>query len=654
MIRALAWKEWREQRANVVAGLGLAAALPLFVIAGGVAFSSGITARTLADTIPVLFVLLLWPLFALAAGASTFANERAGQTIGFLMSRPIPRTFVWVVKVALAAAATLSVMVGSLVVAQILQAFADRPLGAWLALGHFTSTLDASLAAAFGPAALYLTFASAVFFSTRGSRALTAAAGALVASLLMLAAIIFVSPLLALMLDFQWIWIGVESAIAASLLLLLSLRRFTSLDTSAPSSLPRTAVTLLLILLFTLMLGTAPAIYADVFADLEAGFTRRLTAYPVGDSLIVEANAYPSIFGSIWRIDMREADPSSGPSYLRLTANLAFQSFASPDGRRIYYFSRRGFLGLTKGGIDLRVVDVDGGNDRLVVADVDPRSGSIYWRGFGYSSGGEAVFSPDGTQVALNEGWWGYEPMIISLVDGRVDFVREPDPQRSVELAVIAWGADGKELFVRRRLVDGFRSYRVVVGRYNPDSRQLTPLIESRGRAVSAWPPSGGVAETIASLRQLPVVVRGEEELGSTLLLLDLDAGSTTELVKSECGLTRATIAADGRTMAYRVYRTCGEDEDGYIWYEDPELRVIDLQGGRTREPISFSGRMGIYGFSPMVSVFSLRRNRTTTRAPDTRSSMPMARGTGLTWAATSTVCCRARHTLHNGSTMSD
>ncbi len=390
MIKALAWKEWREQRANVVAGLGLAAALPLFVIAGGVAFSSGITARTLADAIPVLFALVLWPLFALAAGASTFANERAGQTIGFLMSRPIRRRFVWAVKVALAAAATLSVMAGSLLVAQVLQVFAGRPLGTQLALGSFTPTLDASdapVVAAFGSAALYLTFASAVFFSTRGSRALTAAAGALVASLLMLAAIIFVWPLLALMPDFQWTWIGVETAIAASLLLLLSLRRFTSLDTSASSSLQQTTVTLLLILLFTLMLGTAPAIYADAFADLEAVVTRRLTVYPVGDSLIVEANTYPSIFGSIWRIDMSESDSASGPSSARLTSNLAFQSFSSPDGRQIYYFSRRGFLGLAKGGIDLRVVDVDGGNDRLVVAGVAPGRDSRYWRGFDYSWG---------------------------------------------------------------------------------------------------------------------------------------------------------------------------------------------------------------------------------------------------------------------------
>ena len=49
---------------------------------------------------------------------------------------------------------------------------------------------------------------------------------------------------------------------------------------------------------------------------------------------------------------------------------MAFQAFASPDGRTVYYFSRRLPLGFAKRSIDLRAVDIDGSDDRLVITDL--------------------------------------------------------------------------------------------------------------------------------------------------------------------------------------------------------------------------------------------------------------------------------------------
>ena len=88
MVRALVWKEWREQRAVVLAGLLLAVALPPFLLAGMSLMGSRVDVTGLAQALPVVYAGLLWPLFAAAAGAGTIAAEVGNGTLGFLLSRP--------------------------------------------------------------------------------------------------------------------------------------------------------------------------------------------------------------------------------------------------------------------------------------------------------------------------------------------------------------------------------------------------------------------------------------------------------------------------------------------------------------------------------------------------------------------------------------
>jgi len=102
MLRALAWKEWREQRALVVAGVVLALTMPVLVVAASTAAATPLTMRRLADVVPVIFAVLLWPMIAFAAGSATFANESGQRTLGFLASRPVSFRSIWLAKVSLA------------------------------------------------------------------------------------------------------------------------------------------------------------------------------------------------------------------------------------------------------------------------------------------------------------------------------------------------------------------------------------------------------------------------------------------------------------------------------------------------------------------------------------------------------------------------
>src|SRR5512134_735288 len=116
---ALAWKEWREQRPIVLTAILLALVTPFFLMAVTAGSRRGFDLRGVADILPAVLYLLVCPLFAAAAGSSTIANEIGDGTLGFLLSRPMPRARIWTVKVAVGAAASVLIFVGSFIVAWV-------------------------------------------------------------------------------------------------------------------------------------------------------------------------------------------------------------------------------------------------------------------------------------------------------------------------------------------------------------------------------------------------------------------------------------------------------------------------------------------------------------------------------------------------------
>jgi len=193
--RALMWKEWREQRPIVITGLGLALLLPPLLIAGAGVMRREVNLATLADAVPLTFVLVVWPLLAAACGAATVSNEIGDGTIGFLLSRPASRPRVWLIKVGTALLALLAIVAGSAVVTVAFRALVGGG-SRGLALDPLLGLGSIDVAEAFVGVALagcmLLLFACAAFFSTFLSRAMTAAAAGVVAALAIIAAVFLV------------------------------------------------------------------------------------------------------------------------------------------------------------------------------------------------------------------------------------------------------------------------------------------------------------------------------------------------------------------------------------------------------------------------------------------------------------------------------
>ncbi len=100
--RALVWKEWREQRLVVLAGLGLTLAMPLFLAAGLLAMRARGSTRPgwQGQGCPCSCWGSSGRCSPPPAAPTTIANEIGDRTIGFLLSRPVSRGRVWLLKVA--------------------------------------------------------------------------------------------------------------------------------------------------------------------------------------------------------------------------------------------------------------------------------------------------------------------------------------------------------------------------------------------------------------------------------------------------------------------------------------------------------------------------------------------------------------------------
>jgi len=606
MIRALAWKEWREQRSLVLSGLALAAVLPLVVFAGGAALSTVVSLRRLADVVPVVFAVLLWPLFALAAGATAFAGEDRDRTLEFLLSRPVPKNLVWTLKVLLAATATSAVIAGSFLIERGIHWIAHPPSAAEPALTIFRVSLGAAERAAFGPATLYLVFAVAVFLSGRLARAFVVAIVGLGTTFVFLAIFTLAWLFAGLTAEVREMWVAAETVIAATLLLVASRRRFMRAEAGADSHVGATTLALGVVVALTLSLGFVPPLYVDAFASLERSDVYTVAFDPNGKSLVVEANSYPSTQGSLWRLGAEGAR-------LRLTRRLAFEPFVSPDGERVYYFSRRGFLGLARSTADLRVVNIDGSGDRLIAEEVEraPRDFTFYRR----MEASQAMFSPDGTKVILRH-WWSGEPMVVDLERGEVEVLREievPSLSRRQWRRVdpLGW-LNESELLLRiygSSLGGGTNTvvgYQALV-RHDIVSGETVVVLEASRETPWSWSTPDGHLASHPVPRWLPVVTlhRGHTDAeGDTprsyrvLRILDLETGEAEEVERFACGWPNAAMSADARIVAFVRYRSC-EESDGEYLSREPELFVRNLESGEATGPLIADARIDEIRLSP-------------------------------------------------------
>ena len=400
MLKVLAWKEWREQRPAVLAGMALAAVLPAFIAAGSV-LQDG-TPGDLLTALPMVFLGGLWPLMAAATGSMTIANESEERTLRFLLSRPVSRRRLWLVKVGAALAALAVVALFSLLVIGVV----NRLLPAeWAATG-VPAIIGGAGAAIYDPLALasatILLFSCSVLCSALLTRALTAAAAGLALAMALMAGIFLVWSRLALVPRLEPQWLALELTVVAAGVLVASLIVFAWGDLFAASrgliggAMPGGPLLGAALLLATLSAGLLPVVFARASLSPAEARIEAESVLLSGRQIIMTVSAPYGGATQIWSL------PTDAGGIFPLTGRHTFAPAPVPGDNWVAYLSRRGIAGGGGGGLDLRLVDRSGTVDRLVLRDI-PAVRPLFFnsRAGSHIYGGSRVVFLDGNRLTL-------------------------------------------------------------------------------------------------------------------------------------------------------------------------------------------------------------------------------------------------------------
>ncbi len=533
-VKALVWKEWREQRPLVIAGLLLAAAMPLFLIAGAATLQRSVDLATLADAMPLFLAGLLWPFLTAACGAGTISGEIGDGTIGFLLSRPASRGQIWLVKVAVAGLALLLVVVGSLAVAALFQQLA-RGQGSDDVIRSLSYLDHNSVVGAFTvisiAGSLFLLFALAVFFSTFLSRALTAAAAGLAAALAVISTVFLIWSRLDLMPRFEPELMAVELGAAGLLVMTSSLYLFTRGELLSGRRVLRTAVFGSALALAGLAVVSAPLFYAHTRLVPQNALLHDVRVVPDGSAVLATASGEDGASAQSWLIYL------DGSGIERITGRLALKPAVSPDGGWILYFSQRGALGLRTDSVSLRAVRTDGSADRLVTADLPGRPDYLH-------AVGGILFSPDSRRAAVQYGRW----LVIAAVDGSVSRVDDFQDTDFAHSSILGWSGDGTELILASRFW-GKEPGTTIFG-FDPDTDELRVVLRSELRRV--FLPRMRGFEAGSDL--IPIALL-EADDRITTLLVNVASGEVEQISQSSCS-GAIDVSGDGRSVVYGVCDT--------------------------------------------------------------------------------------------------
>jgi len=584
MIKALLWKEWREQRPVVFTGLAVSVSMPLFLIAGASTLQRRLDLADLADVMPLFLAALLWPLLAAACGAGTISNEIGGGTIGFLLSRPASRLRVWLIKVGMGGVALLLIVGGSLGVAAAFRSIAPGHgstdlvdsltlLGEYGVVGTFT------LVSVGG--SILLPFASAVFFSTFLSRALTAAAAGLVAALAIISVVFLIWSRLDLVPRFEPGLLAIEFGAAGILILVAALFVFTRGEMLSGRRVLRTALIGSLIILGGMMIVSLPILRAHTRLTPSAAALSDLQIVPAGNAIVATASGEHGESAQTWKIYL------DGSGFERLTGRFAGRPAVSPDGEWVVYVSQRGPMGLRSDAIQLRAVRPDGSADHPLAPEFPV--GSPYW----YSLD-DLIVSPDGEQVVFR-----YDSRLIFAMKGRPLIIKRFEDLGFRHAFVLGWTEDGSEVLL-------ISSYWVneegtTLAAFNPKSGESRIVFRSDRKRVytprSRYRPDGIVLVALGFEGESPDPNRRRFET----ILVDVRDGTVEPLTESSCSVAYDT-SEEARQIVYGHCPSEGAPAS------EVEIRVRDRVEGTDVALATVEGKVWGMTLSPSADRVALER----------------------------------------------
>jgi len=545
-------------------GVLLSALLPLFLAAG----SAGVDLSDLADVQLVVLACLVSPTFVLATGAATLAGEAGQGTFDFLLTRPVSRRTLWLVKVSMGAAVSLSAVVLSFMVALLLSGLAGGSGFASLSEFDLLEKFD-GLVTGMIALILVVVYAATVFFSTFLARPITAAGAGLTASAMILAVTFFFWSRLDLDPGSVVVFLIGHLAGISLVILAASLALFCRPGAVATRRGPIVAG---LAILASLALSPVVAVGWLTQLSAEAAQLETASLSPTGGAIAVTASRD---LNSPRVLLMRADGSEEGQLTPRLTMNPAF----SPDGVWIAYMSRRSWLGLAANDLSLRAVRPDGREDHLIAEGIPPEE---YWSPF-------PIISPDSARVAVVSG--GH--LIVGSIDGpgvvEVDLDRTP----SKGAALLGWTQDSRHVLMQSRGRDGEGA---LILTFDPDAQTWRTLWESeRYFGLSGWydPPEG--------YAMIPVVLEKEDVEEWDLFLVSAKDGSEIKIAEGVC---RGSVhMPDPGTLAWA---DCREDDGGA---QTSRIRMRDLAIGAERDMAVLAGKIVRLSVSPsMDRAFVSRR----------------------------------------------
>lgn len=557
MLRSLVWKEWREQRPIVLSGILVAIVLPVLILAATVLASTSDRVVASAQIVPLFYVAVLWPLFAVAAGATTITSDNSPAQLGFLLSRPAPRWLIWATKIGTGLAGFALLIAVSELLVRGLGAATGAPAMSTLApIPDFVSgpgvrVLLPALVLGFN----LVCFASATFFASAMRRPLIVALLAGIVAVVHWVSTTAVWWLIDYMpggdLVFAAFALLGALALFAGCGLAASLTVFVRgelLHGSRARSIAFGGAVVATAISFAFV-GTT-ALYAARGPGSDAVFSEIAVAAN-GQTLAVTAGR-PGAGASrrIWIMDLDTG------ARLATTRRLAHQPGLSPDGEWLAYTSVRGLFGLRSDRAQLRIMRTDGTEDRVLAS------------GLPFDGNGPPAFSPDGRRVLISTGAGLY---IADRAGGspRIAALRRPG-MPSCELAAWDKGSD------QPLLLCGTRSA-AEVRWIDPDNGETVRRFELPAGQRWSMPRT---AATLPSGNHLALWLREPEagDYGRHPWALDLRR-QVLAPVHTDADSLASAFASDGSRLVYAV----PADREPGAAAAMVEIRVQESAGGESR-----------------------------------------------------------------------